>query len=62
MRRVESDPEEVREIEEALSRQATPTHEQDTIEFDSLAVIRGLGLRLREPPELGFERIPEDGS
>lgn len=37
-------------------------HEQDTEEFDSLEVIRGLGLLghqlvLRDPPELGWERI-----
>lgn len=44
MRRVESDPEEQREIQNALSRAATPTHEQDTEEFDSREVIAALAV------------------
>lgn len=42
MRRLESDPDEQREIDDALGRAATPMHEQDTIEFDSREVIEGL--------------------
>jgi hypothetical protein len=34
MRRLEQDPEEHRELLMALSRQAEPTHEQPTIEFE----------------------------
>lgn len=33
---------EEQEIDEALKRQAIPSHEQDTIEFDSRSVIEGL--------------------
>jgi hypothetical protein len=42
MRRLESDPEEVAQMEDALSRAATPMHEQITEEFSSLEVLRGL--------------------
>lgn len=69
MKRIESDPEEQREIEEAISRAATPTHEQPTEEFDSQAVIRGIhefgvpfghpNLKLKDPPELGWDHIPD---
>jgi hypothetical protein len=41
--RLESDPEEVRQEEEAMAWAATPMHEQPTIEFDSREVLRGLG-------------------
>lgn len=59
MKRIESDPEEIAEIEEALQRAAAPMHaiversEQPTEEFDSRAVIEGL--RLAEGIELGTE-------
>lgn len=51
MKRIERDPEELREIDDALARAAAPMHmtdsvapdEQPTIEFDSREVIRGLG-------------------
>ena len=38
MRRLEQDKEEQQEIDEAIKRQATPTHDQPTEEFDSLSV------------------------
>ena len=52
MRRIEQDSEELREIDEALARQATPTHaprEQITEEFDT----RELLMRLGQTPEFG---------
>ena len=52
MRRIEQDPEEIREMEEALSRAATPTHEQGEVrQFPH-------GLHLIDPlvPEKGWER------
>jgi hypothetical protein len=40
--RLEQDPDEQRQLEEALARQATPTHEQPTEEFDAADVLKGL--------------------
>lgn len=70
MRRLEQDPEEQQEIEYAMRRQATPTHEQPTEEFDSRAVIRGLQefgvpfgkrhVKLKDPPELGWHTTEEE--
>ena len=42
MRRIEQDPEEIQQEQDALSRHATPTHEQPTEEFNSLAYLRHL--------------------
>ena len=69
MRRIEQDPEEIREIEEALSRHATPTHEQPPEEIDTESILMELGytacgdndtfphgLVLRDPPEHGWTR------
>jgi hypothetical protein len=49
MRRIESDPEEQKEIEEALSRAATPMHEQPTEEIDTQEIL----LRLGQTAEFG---------
>lgn len=69
MRRIEQDPEEVRQEEEAMARAATPTHEQPTEEFDSRELLTRLGqyglaefgvpfgkrkVKLKDPPELGW--------
>ena len=61
MRRIKQDPEEIRQMEDALSRAATPTHEQITEEFNSLAYLQQLQIlqdnvilqneHLREPVE-----------
>lgn len=49
MRRIESDPEEQREIEEALARAATPMHERVTEEIDTQELL----LRLGQTAEFG---------
>ena len=69
MRRIEQDPEEVKQEEEAMSRAATPTNEQPTEEFDSRELLTRLGqyglaefgvpfgkrkVKLKDPPELGW--------
>jgi len=43
MRRIEQDPEEIREEEEAIARHATPSHEQITEEIDVEAIREALG-------------------
>jgi len=49
MRRLEQDPEEIRQEEDALSRAATPTHEQITEEIDTQEIL----LRLGQTAEFG---------
>ena len=58
MRRIEQDPEEIQQEEDAIARQAKPTHEQP---IKDIAVRKDLGrLALREPVELGWDLIPDN--
>jgi hypothetical protein len=59
MKRLEQDPEEIQQMEDALARQATPTHG----EFgESMArPLQAFGrLVLRDPVEHGWELIPDN--
>ena len=71
MRRIEQDPEEIREEEDAMSRAATPMHVPKGVEqaVDRFAEIENrellirlgqIGLRLKNPVEHGYERLPDN--
>jgi hypothetical protein len=63
MRRIEQDPEEIQQEQDALARAATPTHERVTEEIDTQELLLRLGqtgtdrLVLRDPPEFGWDIV-----